>query len=135
KVLITLGLALPLAISCSSPPLSMGARQPVSTVFWATAVISFSPLEIGYRTVCFLHEACQPPGFLKSEAMERLRLACPGSDQPGAAQTECSCCTEAIILGAMNKRLDDFRVVRFTETHEQSGQISREEEISAGRRR
>src|ERR1700675_4002989 len=33
KVLTTLGLALPLAMSCSSPFLSIGARQPVSTVF------------------------------------------------------------------------------------------------------
>src|SRR5438874_4489329 len=40
---MTFGLALPLAISCSSPPLSIGARQPVSTVFCTTAVISFLP--------------------------------------------------------------------------------------------
>src|SRR4051812_1376088 len=96
---MTFGLALPLAISCSSPPLSMGARQPVSTVFWATAVIGFLPRGSGYRTVCILHEACQRPPFSKSEALEPLRVGCLRNDQRGFAQSRCRCCALSEYFG------------------------------------
>src|SRR5215475_10840416 len=124
---MTLGLALPLAISCSSPCLSMGARQPVKAVFWATTVISFSPLEPGYRTVCFLHEACQLPHFSKHEMFDGVRLPCPRIDQQRAAQSRCNRRRTAIILDAAKMRLDDDSAVRLTS---RDGQIIIEEKIS-----
>src|SRR5262249_19825973 len=129
------GLALPVAISCSSPFLSIGARQPVSAVFWATAVISFSPWELGYRTVCFLHEACQMCPKSKGEVFEPLRSPCPFCDQLRLAQTRCklrAACDYFERIGRcdlMNSARSDY-----LETHGQSGQSHSEVKIGSDER-
>src|SRR5258708_4601500 len=70
SVLMTLGSALPLAISASSPILSMGARQPVSAVLATTALatawfiglpllLRVHPAARWIQTVLFMHGPCQ----------------------------------------------------------------------------
>src|ERR1700730_7264384 len=61
SVSITLGSALPLAISSSRPFLSMGARQPVRAVLvtaWFMSFLSCSWFKIRYRPFCTMQEAC-----------------------------------------------------------------------------
>jgi hypothetical protein len=60
----------------------------------------FSSLGAGYRTVCFLHEACQTPRKQKCEVLKPLSPRCLRIDQPRVAQSRCSCQRIAIILNA-----------------------------------
>jgi hypothetical protein len=60
----------------------------------------FSPWAVGYRTVCFLHEACQTQPNPKAELLSPLSGRCLGIDQPWLAQNRCNCRVAAIILSA-----------------------------------
>src|SRR5271165_4314981 len=78
NVLMTLGSALPLAISSSRPALSMGARQPVRTVCatrfstgtvsataWLMSFLSCSWFR--YRPFCSMQEPCHSCAVQKAE--------------------------------------------------------------------
>jgi AcrR family transcriptional regulator len=82
-----------------------------------------------YRTVCFLHEACQIRRNSKGEVLEPLSLHCLWIDQGRAAQRRCNCSLATIILSACKKRLAENHAVRFTAAMRKS--ISRKNSAAA----
>src|SRR5438034_7885202 len=91
----------------------------------------FSLPRVGYRTFCFLHEACQTRPKSKTELLSPLSGGCTEIGQRRTAQARSNCRGGAITFRA-KMRLDECAAVRLTGAH---GQIGSEEEAVRRRRR